>query len=58
MIKITNNLPNNGLCPCGYPYDVNGICTNPNCPTKDAYTAGYRTPILAEQYPIEEDDLD
>ena len=54
-MKITNNLPNNGLCPCGYPYDNDGICSNPNCPTATAYTAGYRAPILTEQYPIEDD---
>ena len=54
-MQALNNLPNNGLCPCGYPYDANGVCTNPNCPTVTAYTAGYRAPIITEQYPIEDD---
>lgn len=55
-MKITSNIPNNGLCVCGYPLDANGVCTNPSCPTADAYTAGYRAKVLTEQYPI--DDLD
>lgn len=55
MHKVLNNLPNNGLCPCGYPYDAEGICLNPNCPIVSAYTAGYRAPIKIEQYPIEDD---
>ena len=54
-MKITNNLPNNGLCLCGYPLDDDGVCTNPNCPTASAYTAGYRATILNPQYPIEDD---
>ena len=41
MLKITNNLPNNGLCPCGYPIGADGVCENPNCPTSAAYAAGY-----------------
>ena len=57
MQVLKNNLPNNGLCPCGYPYDANGVCSNPNCPTASAYTAGYRSPVVVEQYPVE-DDLD
>lgn len=24
-MQALNNLPNNGLCPCGYPYDENGV---------------------------------
>ena len=52
---VLNNLPNNGLCPCGYPYDTYGICSNPNCPTIDAYDAGYRSPVAVEQYPVEDD---
>lgn len=54
-MQTTNNLPNNGLCLCGYPYDSTGICTNPDCPTKIAYEAGYRSPVVVEQYPIEDD---
>lgn len=57
-MQVRNNIPNNGLCPCGYPYDANRICSNPNCPTKEAYDAGYRAKTLTEQFPIEEDDLD
>ena len=58
-MKIINNLPNNGLCPCGYPYDENGVCSNPNCPTKSAYDAGYRAQLAQPQFPIvEEDDGD
>lgn len=57
MQVLKNNLPNNGLCPCGYPIGADGVCTNPNCPTADAYTAGYRSPVVVEQYPVE-DDLD
>jgi len=56
-MKVTNNLPNNRLCPCGYPYTDDGVCSNPNCPTSAAYAAGYRSPVVVEQYPIE-DDLD
>jgi len=56
-MKVLNNLPNNGLCPCGFPIGADGVCTNPSCPTADAYTSGYRSPVVTEQYPIE-DDLD
>lgn len=55
-MKVTNNLPNNGLCPCGFPIDADGgICSNPNCPTATAYQAGYRSPVVLKQYPIEDD---
>lgn len=55
-MRVLNNIPNPGLCPCGYPYDASGVCTNPSCPTADAYTAGYRAKILTEQYPIDDGD--
>lgn len=53
MTKITSNLPNNGydLCECGY-LIVNGICSNPNCPTKIIYDNGYLAKSQNEKYPI------
>lgn len=57
-MQVRNNIPNKGRCLCGCAYDANGICSDPNCPTKEAYDAGYRAKTLIEQFPIEEDDLD
>ena len=34
---------------------VNGVCSNPNCPTKQIYDNGYRAKSKAEQYPLEDD---
>ena len=48
---ITNNIPNNGLCPCGYPYDNEGICTCPNCPNKLTYDMGFRSIPLIPSLP-------
>jgi hypothetical protein len=47
------NLPNNGydLCECGWAM-VNGICSNPDCPTKQIYNNGYRAKADNEVYPI------
>lgn len=53
MQVLKNNLPNNGLCPCGYPYDANGVCTN-HYPTVTAYQTGYRSPVVVE-HPVEDD---
>lgn len=49
------NLYNNGegLCICKY-LIINGICSNPNCPTKTAFDNGYRNTKLEEQYPVVE----
>lgn len=30
-MKVFNNLPNKGICICGYPLDENGYCSNPEC---------------------------
>lgn len=53
MTKITSNLPNDGLdlCECGFPY-INGICSNPTCPTKTIYDNGYRAKAQDEKFPI------
>lgn len=53
MTKITSNLPNNGydLCECGY-LIINGVCSNPNCPTAQIYNNGYRAKTQTEKYPI------
>lgn len=51
--KITSNLPNSGydLCECGWFY-VNGVCSNPNCPTKQIYDNGYIAKSKIETKPI------
>lgn len=53
MSEIKNSLPNNGydLCECGYRI-VNGICSNPECPTKQIYDNGYLALASEEKYPI------
>ena len=57
MEKITLTLPNNGydLCECGWKVE-NGICSNPNCPTKQIYDNGYRTKSQTEKFPVIEID--
>lgn len=47
------NLYNNGegLCLCKYP-KINGICSNPDCPTKTAYDNGYKATSKQEKSPI------
>ena len=53
MKEITSNLPNDriDLCECGFPY-VNGICSNPLCPTAIIYDNGYRAKTQDEKFPI------
>ncbi len=51
--KIVSNLPNDGydLCECGC-FIVDGICSNPNCPTMAIYNNGYLAKRKYEKYPV------
>ena len=53
MSDIKSSLPNNGydLCECGYKI-INGVCSNPECPTKQIYDNGYVALSNEEKYPI------
>lgn len=51
--NITSNLPYDGyeICECGWAC-VDGVCSNPNCPTETIYNNGYRASGKVEKYPV------